>query len=159
MPTYSSYDGIELTYPDPADWADAENVVAKDGKTFNMTPAQFAILAQVGMAETDHTHAIADVTDLQTALDAKRNVADVVPVVSEDAGNVITAGTDGLAYLSGELLGDGGIDLAGYATEVYVDEAVAGVDLTPYATNERVDALEQTITLGLADLAEQLEGI
>ena len=138
MPKLADYDGIEIELPDFNDWLDVELVGAKNDKTYNLTPLQIATIAQDGMAADDATWPIDSVTGLQDALDAKRNTADAIPVVSTDARNVITAGADGLAFLSGDLLLPGGPDLSGYATIVYVDAAVAGVDLTPYATTAEV---------------------
>ena len=180
MPKLADYDGIEIELPDFNDWLDVELVGAKNDRTYNLTPLQIATIAQDGMAADDATWPIDSVTGLQDALDAKRNTADAIPVVSTDARNVITAGADGLAYLSGDLLLPDGPDLSGYATIVYVDAAVAGVDLTPYATtaevaeaiqvselkaaatyatNARVDELEVTISAGLVEVTDALEAI
>ena len=171
MPELPDYDDISGLYPDFADWADAETVVSKDGKTFNMTPAQFAQVSQAGMAAAVHTHVIADVTGLQDALDNVTiggipGLQDALDgkvangaVASTDAGNAISNGADGLAYLSSGLLGGGGdVDLSDYATIAYVDAEIATLGAAS-ATNARVDDLEADITVELAALTAVLEGI
>lgn len=47
-------------------------------------------------AASSHTHSISDVTSLQSALDDK---VDVDALVSDDAGNAVTLGTDGGVYV------------------------------------------------------------
>lgn len=150
MPKLADYDGIEIALPDFNDWLDVELVGAKNDRTYNLTPLQIATVAQDGMAADDATWPIASVTGLQDALDAKRDAATPIPVVSTDAGNVITAGADGLAFLSSALLLPEGPDLSGYATVVYVDAAVASVDLSPYATTAAVAEAVQTSDLNTA---------
>ena len=154
MPKLSDYPGIENTLPDFADWGDVELVGAKNDATYNVTPLQIAQVAQDGMASDDATWPISSVDGLQDALDGKPDNA-----VSTDTGNVITAGMDGGAFLSGDLLLPEGPDLSAYATISYVDSSIAAIPLSTYATNERVDALEVEIATGLASVNDALEGI
>ena len=160
--------------------ADSEDVYTKDEAdarfiTEHQDISNLATKEEVANSVSAETVArISAVSDINNEIDGLRSDISLIPkfkieVVDElgisgesatvylvrtgdEAGNVFTE----YIFVDGawEMLGTQKLDLTGYATETYVDEAVAGVDekidQEVAAINNTIDAIETTL-VGLAD--------
>ena len=134
-------DGIDANKV--AAWSAAEANAISSAKTYTDSVAS-------GKANTVHTHAIADVTGLQGALDGKaasahtHAIADVTGLQSaldgkDSKGAAAQALTDAKTYVDGKV--DGKFDAAGAAAKALTD-AKSYADGLNTAMDGRVDVLE-----------------